>query len=78
ELIGQLEKNTLSQERIDSIIEFAKELQLGVKWADMNPKDRRELLIALQVKVIVTQIDEGIEIAASCVLDSRKLNYNEF
>lgn len=84
ELKAQLADTSLSDEQIESLLDFGKEMKLGVQWADKHPADRRRLLIALKTKVVITHADTHIadtgkrtRLDVSCVLGSKSLDYDD-
>jgi len=69
-ILAILERTTLIHKQIKSIYEFAERIGKGIASAEANPKYQRQIIEALDVRVIFA-IEEGKKVLyAQCVLDS--------
>ena len=69
-ILAVLERTTLTPKQIKSIYEFAERIGKGLKSAQANPKYQRQIIEALDVRVIFA-IENGEKVLyAQCVLDS--------
>lgn len=76
-LIEVIEDQTLSPEQIENIYEFAASIGNNLNGADEDFHQRRAIIDALDVRVVLTVEDEKKVIYAQCVLDDAKFNIEQ-
>lgn len=70
-ILAVLERTSLTPKQIKSIYEFAERIGKGIKSAQTNPKYQRQIIEALDIRVIFAIEDGEKVLYAQCVLDTK-------
>ena len=76
-LVDVIEEQTVSPNQIENIFEFANKISAGLEAADQDFHHKREIVDALDVRVVLTVEDGEKVVYAQCTLGEEEFKLNE-